>query len=85
MDVKGTDFEFIPFGAGRRICAGLSLGLRMVQLVTATLVHQFDWALPEGQHPEKLDMEEAYGITLQRAVPLMAHPIPRLSEKAHED
>nr|CAD1837903.1 unnamed protein product [Ananas comosus var. bracteatus] len=71
VDVKGNDFELIPFGAGRRICAGLSLGLRMVQLMTATLVHAFDWTLPDGQPPEKLDMEEAYGLTLQRAVPLV--------------
>nr|AFP95893.1 F3'H [Narcissus tazetta] len=83
IDVKGNDFELIPFGAGRRMCAGLSLGLRMVQLVTATLVHAFDWALPARQRAEELDMEEAYGVTLQREVPLMAHPIPRLAQKAY--
>ncbi|KAG6514719.1 flavonoid 3'-monooxygenase CYP75B137-like [Zingiber officinale] len=84
VDLKGNDFELIPFGAGRRICAGMSLGIRMVQLMTATLVHAFDWALPEGQTPEKLDMEEAYGLTLQRAVPLMAHPVPRLVAEAYD-
>ncbi|KAK1265210.1 Flavonoid 3'-monooxygenase [Acorus gramineus] len=73
MDVKGNDFELIPFGAGRRICAGMGLGLRMVQLMMATLVHGFDWAV-DG----KVDMEEAYGITLQRAVPLTAWASPRL-------
>lgn len=84
IDVKGNDFEVIPFGAGRRICVGVSLGLRMVQFVTATLVHAFDWGLPEGETAEKLDMEEAYGLTLQRAVPLTVHPIPRLAQKAYE-
>ncbi|KAJ9677572.1 hypothetical protein PVL29_022515 [Vitis rotundifolia] len=78
-DVRGNDFEVIPFGAGRRICAGMSLGLRMVHLLTATLVHAFDWELPEGQAAEKLNMDEAYGLTLQRAAPLMVHPRPRLS------
>ena len=82
-DVKGTDFDIIPFGAGRRICAGLSLGLRMVQFLTATLVHAFDWELPPGETAEKLDMEEAYGLTLQRAVPLRVRPLPRLDEKAY--
>ncbi|XP_059638663.1 flavonoid 3'-monooxygenase [Cornus florida] len=78
-DVRGNDFEVIPFGAGRRICAGMSLGLRMVQLLTATLVHAFDWKLAEGQLAEKLNMDEAYGLTLQRAIPLMVHPQPRLA------
>ncbi|KAK2411413.1 flavonoid 3'-monooxygenase [Trifolium repens] len=79
VDIKGNDFEVIPFGAGRRICAGMSLGLRMVQLLTATLVHAYDWELENGLSPEKLNMDEAYGLTLQRAVPIVAHPRPRLS------
>ncbi|WOG97579.1 hypothetical protein DCAR_0416920 [Daucus carota subsp. sativus] len=82
-DVRGNDFEVIPFGAGRRICAGLSLGLRMVQLLTATLVHAFDWTLADGQEAGKINMDEAYGLTLQRAVPLMVHPSPRLSPPAY--
>lgn len=82
-DVKGNDFEVIPFGAGRRICAGMSLGLRMVQLLTATLVHAFDWNLADGLMPEKLNMEEDYGLTLQRKVPLMVHPRPRLPAHAY--
>uniref|UniRef100_A0AAU8HQ35 Flavonoid 3'-hydroxylase n=1 Tax=Silybum marianum TaxID=92921 RepID=A0AAU8HQ35_SILMA len=76
-NVKGNDFEIIPFGAGRRICAGLSLGLRMVQLLTATLVHAFDWKLANGLDPKNLNMEEAHGLTLKRAAPLMVHPTPR--------
>ncbi|XP_072978874.1 flavonoid 3'-monooxygenase CYP75B137 [Typha angustifolia] len=84
MDVKGNDFELIPFGAGRRICAGMSLGFKMVQFMTATLVHAFDWALPKGQSPENLDMEEAYGLTLQRAVPLKVHAMPRLAREAYQ-
>jgi flavonoid 3'-monooxygenase len=78
VDVKGNSFEVIPFGAGRRICVGMSLGLRMVQLMTASLVHAFDWELADGLFPEKLNMEEAYGLTLQRAVPLMVYPKLRL-------
>ncbi|XP_057950655.1 flavonoid 3'-monooxygenase [Malania oleifera] len=77
-DVKGNDFEVIPFGAGRRICAGMSLGLRTVQLLTAALVQAFRWELPEGEVAEKLNMEEAYGLTLQRAAPLTVLPRPRL-------
>lgn len=78
VDIKGNDFEVIPFGAGRRICSGMSLGLRMVHLLVATLVHAFDWDLGNGQSIDTLNMEEAYGLTLQRAVPLVLHPKPRL-------
>ena len=84
LDVRGKDFELLPFGAGRRICAGMSLGQRMVQLLTATLVHGFEWALPRGQVAEKLDMEEKYGLTLHKSVSLMAHPVPRLAGQAYD-
>jgi len=57
VDIRGNDFEVIPFGVGRRICVGLSLGLRMVQLLTATLVHSFNWELEHGLNPKKLNMD----------------------------
>jgi len=82
-DFRGTEYQLIPFGAGRRICAGLSWGLRMVTLMTAALVHALDWHLADGMTADKLDMEEAYGLTLQRAVPLMVRPKPRLLPSAY--
>ncbi|KAI3717733.1 hypothetical protein L1987_69524 [Smallanthus sonchifolius] len=84
VDVRGNDFEVIPFGAGRRICVGISLGMRMVQLLVATLVQTFDWELANGLDPEKLNMDEAYGLTLQRAEPLLVYPKPRLAPQAYE-
>nr|AMA07824.1 cytochrome P450 76AD18 [Mollugo verticillata] len=48
IDVKGRDFELLPFGAGRRICPGLPLAYRMVHLTLATLLHSFDWKLGNG-------------------------------------
>nr|BDE26439.1 chalcone 3-hydroxylase [Dahlia pinnata] len=84
VDVQGNNFEVIPFGAGRRICVGISLGLRMVQLLVATLVQTFDWELANGLKPEKLNMDEAYGLTLQKAEPLMVHAKPRLAPQVYE-
>eukprot|EP01018_Ginkgo_biloba_P018944 Gb_00970 [translate_table: standard] len=78
MDYKGHNFNLIPFGAGRRICVGLPLANRMLHLVIASLLHSFDWCLPDGQKSDDMDMSEKLGITLQKAVPLTAIPTPRL-------
>ncbi|CAL9134704.1 unnamed protein product [Musa acuminata var. zebrina] len=66
MDFKGNDFEFIPFGAGRRICPGMSFAIASLELAMATLVYHFDWELPGGLTREDLDMSEAFGLMLQR-------------------
>ncbi|KAL2477782.1 Cytochrome [Forsythia ovata] len=75
IDFKGQDFELIPFGAGRRICPGLPLAHRMVHLMLATLIRDFEWKLGEGLNPEEMDMSENFGLTLQKAIPLKAFPI----------
>eukprot|EP01018_Ginkgo_biloba_P018951 Gb_14581 [translate_table: standard] len=78
MDYKGHNFDLIPFGAGRRICVGLPLANRMLHLVSASLIHSFDWCLPDGQKSDEIDMTEKLGLTLQKVVPLTASPTPRL-------
>ncbi|KAA8525703.1 hypothetical protein F0562_007558 [Nyssa sinensis] len=75
LDYKGRDFEYIPFGAGRRICPGMPLAVRMVQLMLASIIQSYSWKLPEGTTPENLDMAEQFGVTLKKAVPLKAIPI----------
>ncbi|CAL1376841.1 unnamed protein product [Linum trigynum] len=75
VDVKGNSFELLPFGAGRRICPAQSLASRMLHMMLGSLVHAFDWKLPNGLNPKMLDMEEKCGLTLQKAKPLFAVPI----------
>ncbi|CAO2827181.1 unnamed protein product [Amaranthus hypochondriacus] len=74
IDFKGQHFELIPFGAGRRICIGYPLAIRLLPLMLGSLVHGFHWELEGGISPEKLDMEERFGITLTKAQPLRAIP-----------
>ncbi|CAM8958180.1 unnamed protein product [Rhodiola kirilowii] len=72
----GGNFELIPFGGGRRICPGLSLAVKMLQLMLGSLVNCFEWKLEDGQCPEDIDMDEKFGITLSKTHPLKAVPLP---------
>ncbi|KAL6909751.1 hypothetical protein ACP4OV_001410 [Aristida adscensionis] len=65
-DFSGNDFEFIPFGAGRRICPGMFFGLANIELALANVVFYFDWSLPEGVSCNEMDMTEAPGITVRK-------------------
>ncbi|XP_056170222.1 cytochrome P450 CYP736A12-like [Syzygium oleosum] len=78
VDVKGRDFQLIPFGSGRRGCPGMNLGLVNTRLVLAQLVHCFDWELPEGTSPNELDMSEDFGLSMPRAKHLILRPSYRL-------
>ncbi|KAJ8617423.1 hypothetical protein MRB53_013609 [Persea americana] len=74
LDYQGNHLQFIPFGAGRRICIGLPLGSRATRMVLGSLVKWFDWELPNGMEPDKLPMTESFGLTLQMDPPLFAIP-----------
>ncbi|KAJ0436670.1 putative cytochrome P450 [Helianthus annuus] len=66
IDFKGNDFELIPFGAGRRICPGMSIGVFMVELILANLLYLFDWGLPDGMVKEDIDYDAMSGITMHK-------------------
>ncbi|TVU31192.1 hypothetical protein EJB05_22870 [Eragrostis curvula] len=74
FDFKSGNFELIPFGAGRRICPGMPLAIRMVHLVLGSLLNQFKWKLPDEVERNGVDMTEKFGVTLVKAVPLCAIP-----------
>ncbi|XXG72385.1 hypothetical protein AAC387_Pa07g1493 [Persea americana] len=71
IDYKGQHFEFIPFGAGRRICPGMLFGTTSVELALANLLYLFNWELPSGTNIEDLDMSEAPGITTHKKYGLL--------------
>ncbi|GFZ11991.1 cytochrome P450, family 71, subfamily A, polypeptide 21 [Actinidia rufa] len=73
VDFRGHDFEFIPFGAGRRGCPGIQFAMSVDELALANLVGHFDFSLPVG---EELDMSEAPGLTVRKRTALLAVVTP---------
>ena len=78
IDMKGYEFELIPFGSGRRSCPRMQLGLTGVRQAMAQLVHCFDWKLPNNMLPSNLDMIEEFGLTMPKANHLLVIPTHRL-------
>ncbi|CAN1194313.1 Xanthotoxin 5-hydroxylase CYP82C4 [Linum perenne] len=75
IDVKGQNFELIPFGSGRRMCPGLNFALQVMYLTVATLLHGFDFSRATSV---PVDMRESIGLTNPRASPLEVVLNPRL-------
>ncbi|XP_027118779.1 tabersonine/lochnericine 19-hydroxylase-like [Coffea arabica] len=71
LDIKGQNFEYIPFGSGRRSCPGSAFSMVTAELALANLMCNFDFQLVGGARPEDLDMTEAHGMVTPRKVPLL--------------
>jgi cytochrome P450 len=77
FDYLGNKFQYLPFGSGRRICAGIPLAERMLIYVLASFLHSFDWRLPNDT---KVDLSDKFGFVTKKLTPLIAIPTPRLSK-----
>ncbi|BBN02736.1 protein MpCYP823A2 [Marchantia polymorpha subsp. ruderalis] len=85
IGLLGNDYQLTPFGAGRRKCVGMALGTVMVFRSLATLMHAYEWSLPEGTTPETLDTSAKYLLVLRNAVPLRVNAKPRLPSRIYFD
>ncbi|KAM1249119.1 hypothetical protein ACFX2G_032517 [Malus domestica] len=80
IDVKGQNFELIPFGSGRRTFSGIVLALRIMPLILASLLHGFEIATPTG---EPVDMRESMEFTNHRTSQLEVLLTPRLPAQVY--
>lgn len=78
VDFTGSSYEFLPFGAGRRMCPGVSYSIPFLQMAFVQLCYHFNWSLPEGV--AEVDMTEADGLGLRRKSPLRLCATPFVPE-----
>ncbi|CAM0908350.1 unnamed protein product [Alopecurus aequalis] len=76
VDYGGTDFRFLPGGAGLRMCPGMNFGVSNIEIALASLLYHFDWKVPGSK---ELDMAEAYGITARCKTSLLLQATPFVS------
>uniref|UniRef100_A0A0D3GVI7 Uncharacterized protein n=1 Tax=Oryza barthii TaxID=65489 RepID=A0A0D3GVI7_9ORYZ len=72
---NGNNFNFLPFGTGRRICPGMNFAIATIEVMLASLVYRFDWKLPIDQAANGgIDMTETFGITIHLKEKLLLVP-----------
>ncbi|XP_074288005.1 cytochrome P450 736A117-like [Silene latifolia] len=72
--VPVSDFNWIPFGGGRRGCPGINFAMVNAELALANLVYTFDWKVADGTECDVSKVRERPGITINRRDPLMVIP-----------
>ncbi|MCL7052298.1 hypothetical protein MKW94_015246 [Papaver nudicaule] len=75
IDFRGQNFEYTPFGSGRRLCPGIDFFLQTIHMSLARLLHAFDFDTVGGP---VIDMAEGPGLTMPKVTPLEVHLNPRL-------
>jgi cytochrome P450 len=75
MDNKGNDFQYLPFGAGRRMCPGINFATSTIEVMLANLFYHFNWDLPMELAEKGIDMTESFGVTVHRKEKLLLVPV----------
>uniref|UniRef100_A0A0E0KMD0 Cytochrome P450 n=1 Tax=Oryza punctata TaxID=4537 RepID=A0A0E0KMD0_ORYPU len=71
------EVRMMPFGAGRRYCPGMGLGVAHACLIVAALVREFEWAAAAAAATGGVDLTEVNGFFKMMRTPLRARATPR--------
>ncbi|CAI9281521.1 unnamed protein product [Lactuca saligna] len=71
--IMGSDLRLAPFGAGRRVCPGKTMGLATVHLWLAQLLQNFKW-VADGS----VDLSECLKMSLEMKKPLVCKAVARV-------
>ncbi|RLN15866.1 cytochrome P450 89A2-like [Panicum miliaceum] len=75
VDVTGTNgIRMMPFGVGRRICAGHGIAMLHLEYFVANMVREFEWQEVPG---EEVDFAEKNEFTTVMKKPLRPRLVPR--------
>ena len=75
VDVTGTKgIRMMPFGVGRRICAGLGIAMLHLEYFVANMVKEFEWQEVPG---EEVNFAEKNEFTVVMKKPLRPRLVPR--------
>ncbi|KAF8678598.1 hypothetical protein HU200_046216 [Digitaria exilis] len=75
VDVTGTKaIRMMPFGVGRRICAGLGIAMLHLEYFVANMVREFEWQEVAG---DEVDFAEKNEFTVVMKKPLRPRLVPR--------
>lgn len=68
--IKPTAYEYIPFGAGPRMCLGMSFAQMEVKVALALILQRYRLSFPEGT---RVDCKETFALGPKKELPMIVH------------
>ncbi|GAB4859024.1 hypothetical protein Ancab_010492 [Ancistrocladus abbreviatus] len=75
VPIMGSDLRLAPFGSGRRVCPGKTMGLVTVQLWLAQMLQNFKWVASTNG----VDLTENLKLSMEMKNSLVCKAIPRVA------
>ncbi|KAL2634374.1 hypothetical protein R1flu_005853 [Riccia fluitans] len=78
LDLGVKDFRIVPFGGGKRMCAGMTQAFSIIPMNVAAIVQHFELSLPPD---ENINAEDTVYLTSHKLHPLRALLKPRVAQR----